>query len=398
VLVVSIAVTGGTGFLGLHLVRELLGGRRSVTLLTHAGSGDAMARVTRFLALTGAPPRLTAEAPDRLAVVPTDLTEPRLGLTERAFRDLADGLDQVWHSAGHIKLDGDPPTLRRINVDGTRRVLELAAAGARRPMVHHVSTAFVAGSRPDPVAYEDELDSSHGFENSYERSKYEAEVLVREWSRAHSRPVTVLRPSILVTDRPPHPALPAHPLGVLARSLTTVGALVSTMAPDPSPPVRPTVRVVGDPAGHLNFVPVEETARAMVRLSERAGETPPAGGVSTFHLVHDEDVPVGVLVGIFERLVPVRLELVSRPPADPSPLERTVRFFPGFVPYLRHRRLFDDTRARTVLGDRPPGRRVDRDYLLAGIGAGDPPPPRRPGAARVATTAPPTARNRSIRP
>jgi nucleoside-diphosphate-sugar epimerase len=262
-----------------------------------------------------------------------------------------------------------------------------------------VSTAFVAGSRPDPVAYEDELDPSHGFENSYERSKYEAEVLVREWSRAHSRPVTVLRPSILVTDRPPHPALPAHPLGVLARSLTTVGALVSTMAPDPSPPVRPTVRVVGDPAGHLNFVPVEETARAMVRLSERAGEPAAAGGVSTFHLVHDHDVPVGVLVGIFERLVPIRLELVPRPPADPSPLERTARFFPGFVPYLRHRRFFDDTRARTVLGDRPPSRRVDRDYLLAGIGAGDPPPPRLPGAARAATTAtPPTARNRSTHP
>jgi nucleoside-diphosphate-sugar epimerase len=377
-----IAVTGGTGFLGLHLVRELLGRHPSVTLLTHAGSADAVGRVTRFLALVGAPPRLIAEAPDRIRVVETDLAEPRLGLTKREFQELADGLDQVWHSAGLINLDGDLPTLRDVNVAGTRHMLELAAAGAQAPVFHHMSTAFVAGARPDPIAYEDDLDGSHGFENHYERSKYEAELLVREWSRTHSRPVVVLRPSILVTDRPPHPDLPAHPLAALTRSIRTIEELVRSMAPEPLPSERLTVRAVGDPAGHLNFVPVEDAARAMVRISQRAvsGTAPGAASgttaaVSTFHVVHDHEVPVPVLLEVVEHLIPVRVQLVTRAPADMTRLERVGFLLPGFAPYLRHRHVFDDTRARTLLGERPPGTPVDRDYLLAGIGAGQPPGP-----------------------
>jgi thioester reductase-like protein len=53
-----VAVTGATGFLGLHLVRELLRDKRNrLILLARAGSGDAMSRVVAFLELTGEPPQ-----------------------------------------------------------------------------------------------------------------------------------------------------------------------------------------------------------------------------------------------------------------------------------------------------------------------------------------------------
>ncbi|MGW1161218.1 SDR family oxidoreductase [Streptomyces sp. NPDC002513] len=369
-----VALTGATGFLGLRLLRRLLDTHRSVTVLAHARSGDTLHRITRFFALTGAPEPFLAELPDRLRVVETQVERPRLGLSSRAFQEVADGLGAIWHSAGSINLEGDLPELRRTNVEGTRHVLELAAAGRRRPVVHHVSTAFVAGSRRAGVAYEDELDGTYGFENAYERSKYEAEMLVHAWSREHRRPVVVLRPSILVTDLPPHPELPSHPLQVIERILRDARRTAGPRSPvhdgagpdgprGAEPGGRPRIRMVGHPHGRLNLMQVDHAAEVMVRL---AGRTP-SGGVDTYHVVHDRDVPVPTIVTLLERLVQLSIDLVATKPDDPSALEALVDCYPGMTPYLNHRRRFDDTRVRTLLGPSAASGRVDLDYLWSGL-------------------------------
>lgn len=155
--IVNIAITGATGFLGLHLVRELLRDQRNaLTLLAHTGSGDAMTRVLAFLELTGTPPPVIEQARGRMRVVEVDIRAPRLGLAEPDFRQLAGPLDAVWHSAGNIRLTDRLAALRAVNVDGTRHVLDLVGAGPGRPVLFHVSTAFVAGSRitghwPHPI-------------------------------------------------------------------------------------------------------------------------------------------------------------------------------------------------------------------------------------------------------
>ncbi|MFE2943944.1 SDR family oxidoreductase [Streptomyces sp. NPDC059255] len=359
-----VALTGATGFLGLRLLRRLLARHRSVTVLAHAGSGDALHRITRFFELTGAPEAFTARLTDRLRVVETELERPRLGLPGRAFRELADGLGAIWHSAGSINLEGDLPELRRTNVEGTRHVLELAAAGRGRPVVHHVSTAFVAGGRREGVAYEDELDDAYGFENAYERSKYEAEKLIHAWSREHARPVVVLRPSILVTDLAPHPELPSHPLQVVERIMRDARG---TRSGGPERDGRPRVRLVGHPHGRLNLLQVDHAAQLMVRLADRT----PSGGVDTYHVVHDRDVPVPMVVALLERLVPVSVELVGTEPDDPSALESLLDFYPGLAVYLTHRRRFDDTRVRALLGPSAASDRVDLDYLSSGLAARD---------------------------
>ncbi|MFE7336296.1 SDR family oxidoreductase [Streptomyces griseus] len=370
-----VALTGATGFLGLRLLRRLLGTHRSVTVLAHAGSGDALHRITRYFEVTGAPQAFIARLPHRLRVVESDLALPRLGLPARTYQELADSLGAIWHSAGSINLEGDLPELRRTNVEGTRRVLELAASGRGSPVVHHVSTAFVAGARRDGVAYEDELDDTGGFENAYERSKYEAELLVRAWSREHGRPVLVLRPSILVTDLPPHPELPSHPLQVVERILRDAR---STAPASPDPPggvgasggiagSRPRVRTVGHPHGRLNLLQVDHAAEVMVRLAGLK----PSGGVDTYHVVHDRDVPVPVVVALLERLVPIAIDLVAARPERPSALEALMEFYPGVTAYLAHRRRFDDTRVRARLGPSAVSAPVGLDYLWSGLAPRD---------------------------
>jgi len=76
-------------------------------------------------------------------------------------------------------------------------VLDLARDAGRLERVVHWSTAMVSGDRRGTF-YEEDLDAGQKFHNDYERTKYEAEKLVR--SAMRQLPITVLRPGIIVGD------------------------------------------------------------------------------------------------------------------------------------------------------------------------------------------------------
>ncbi len=356
------AITGGTGFLGIHLLHELLGDSGTFTLLVRP-QPDPIARLHKALVLVAGDGEGPAEEElrDRFAVIPVDFGEPRLGLPDQQFRALADSVDAVLHCAGNTKLDGDPATLHRANVDGTARMLELVAAGSRQPDLFHVSTAFVAGRRRSGTVLEHELTGEGGFENNYEQSKFEAESLVREWAQRTGRRVVILRPSILVTDQPPDPDFPLHSLSYLSKVGEAAQRLLSISGQPIN--VTPRVRVSGDPNGHLNFMPVGEAAQEMVRLLRLAPD-----GLSTYHVVHHHDVPGQTLLDVFYAVSSVQFSVVEGRIEDPSPLEKYLRWSKGFMPYLKHSRTYDTTGVTALLGA-PDGRTVvDVDYLLDGVG------------------------------
>jgi nucleoside-diphosphate-sugar epimerase len=352
------AITGGTGFLGIHMLGELLQGSGTFTLLTRPRA-DPIARIHKVLAGLGGQEWTDEHLRERLAVVAVDLAEPSLGLPDRQFKALADRVDAVLHCAGNVNLTGDLAALRRVNVDGTVRILELAQAGSRQPDLFHVSTAFVAGRRRTGIVYETEFGDDAGFENDYERSKFEAESLVRDWAQRTGRRVVVLRPGILVSNRPPDPDFPLHPLSYLAKQADPAMRLAYISGR----PLKATMslRVRGDPNGHVNFTPVGEAAEAMVRLLRLAPD-----GLSTYHVVHHHDVAVPTLVDLLNTVLPIRLSVVDGPIENPNVLERHVRSGRGFMPYLQHSRTFDAADARAILGQ--PGQTiVDGNYLHAGM-------------------------------
>ena len=104
------------------------------------------------------------------------------------------GSGRVIHSAASVAFDLPLEEARAINVEGTRRVLDFAGAVPGLQRVTYVSTAYVAGDRRG-TAYEDDRETG-AFRNSYERSKHEAETLVR----SSTLPWTIARPSIVVGE------------------------------------------------------------------------------------------------------------------------------------------------------------------------------------------------------
>ncbi|WP_168200552.1 SDR family oxidoreductase [Allokutzneria sp. NRRL B-24872] len=362
----TVAVTGATGFLGLRLVRELLERHTNLLVLAHVGSPDAVERIGRFLELSGTPRTVISTLPDRVRVVEVELTEPRMGLSDEDYEALAAELEVLWHCAGGVDPSAGIEALRLANVTTTRTVLDLLDAAPRKPLLHYVSSAFVAGSRRDGVIEEGALDDLPGFENAYERSKHEAETAVRAWAEETFRPVVVHRPSLMITDEPAPGELWSHPLLDLVRAGKAQQRRMRLGWLRLPRWLRPTVRLVGHEDARLNFIPVADAAAAMATIADSVAENGPPGVVQTYHVVHGSDVPVQAVVSVLEKNFPLRVKLVPQPPHRMRAVERVTQVS-SLEPYLSHRRTFDDARARSVLGPHGAETPIDLDYLLASV-------------------------------
>ena len=104
---------------------------------------------------------------------------------------------RVIHSAATVRFDHSLDEARRINVEGTRRILDFTSGVRELRSFAYVGTAYVAGNRSGLVR-EDELVVGQSYRNTYEQTKAEAEALVQ--SRLKRLPGVILRPSIIVGD------------------------------------------------------------------------------------------------------------------------------------------------------------------------------------------------------
>ena len=174
----TVLVTGATGMIGKALV-PLLARRNDVAAifaLTHA-SGYA-----------GSPCKVTA--------VRGDITAgPDLGITLQSRREIVDRATVIVHAAANTRFSSSLEEARAVNLEGTKNLLAFASHCSRLKAVAALSTVHVAGKRTGTIC-EDDLDHTAGFVNSYEQSKYESEVLLREHMK--ELPISVLRLSTVL--------------------------------------------------------------------------------------------------------------------------------------------------------------------------------------------------------
>ncbi len=346
----GVFLTGGTGFVGMQLLaRYLERGDRTIYALVRAEDRRAAEERLRgrLSALID-----TAAVGDRLVAVPGDVESPDLGLHPRDRDWLAAEIGQVVHAAASVSFELPLDESRRINVEGTRHMIDFARECDALERFAYVSTAYVAGDHDEEFG-EDDLEVGQEFRNPYEQSKYEAERLVR--GHAHHLPIQIFRPSIIVGEESSgwtdsFNVLYA-PLRVFAR-----GHLPFVPARQKSP---------------VDVVPVDYVADAIFELARR-----PIERLETYHLVAGpEATTVEEIVGLtckqLERPVPLVIPpSLYRRLMHPLMLwrsdgrrERALRRLETFFPYFSMRVRYSNERTRRLL--EPAGIRVSpfRSYF-----------------------------------
>ena len=270
----EILLTGATGFLGAHLLRELLAATdaRVWCLVRARDETEAMHRMTEAAARY----ELPAPPAGRAVPLPGNLAQPGLGLSDAQFRALARDVDIIYHPGAQVNFIYPYQELRAANVTGTREVIRLAGAYRGIP-VHYVSTtAVLAGlgvegarevTEETPLAYPEQLRMG------YVETKYVAEELLRSAGRA-GLPVAIYRPLDIVGSIDTGAWSTSTEMCALIRFMTDTG-----LAPDIDLP--------------LDYVPADVCAAAIRHISVTEGATG-----RTYHLASPEHALLGALVGL----------------------------------------------------------------------------------------------------
>jgi UDP-glucose 4-epimerase len=163
-----LAVTGGSGFIGTHVVDRLLDAGHDV------------------LALDLAPRRQDPRAEY------AELDVLDLAAVQRAFA----GVDAVFHLAGMSNVDhafDDPVRTVRLNVDGTGNVLEAARrSGVRRVLFASTVWVYGAAAGEAPLTEDAPFDLPRAG-HVYTSTKIAAETLVHSYQETYGVPFTILR-------------------------------------------------------------------------------------------------------------------------------------------------------------------------------------------------------------
>lgn len=229
-------VTGGTGLIGRHLVSRLLE-RGTVELLVRNPERHA-ARLESW-----------ASRGD-LVVHEGDITTPGLGIDKKL------DVDHVFHLAALYDLTASDQELERINVGGTKNLLDRLRSDRFDGTLHHVSSIAVAGDF-DGTFREEQLEAGQSHPHSYHRTKYESERL----ARAFGPKTRVYRPSAVVghattgeMDRLDGPYFLFEAIDRLRRVL---------------PPWAPMVSMAG---ATVDMVPVDWVASALDTIAHTPGQ------------------------------------------------------------------------------------------------------------------------------
>ena len=261
--------TGASGLLGSQLMCRLLAAGRPLAVLVRSTS-KASAR-ERVEAIIAAEEQAIGRPLPRPVVLDGDLTSPQCGLADAEIEWVRQSCSAVLHSAASLEFVGADRAGEpwRTNVDGTRRLLELAERAGIREF-HHVSTAYVCGLSPGPIP-ETPSDGAHGFRNDYEASKHEAEWLVRR--AAFLDKPSFYRPAVIVGDSRTGATTTYHGLMAMLQLMTVI---VRNLPADETGFRKVSLRLSMTGDEKRNMIPVDWTAEVIARLvgnADARGET-----------------------------------------------------------------------------------------------------------------------------
>ena len=262
-------VTGATGFIGRHLVEQLLKRDGDVHVLVREGSQERLdALVERW------------GQPGRIKRVVGDLQQPLLGVGDDAVAALKGQVRHFFHLAAIYDMTADEERNEQLNVAGTRQAVDLANA-LQAGCLHHVSSIAAAGEHKG-LFREDMFDEGQKLPSPYHRTKFESEKIARERSQV---PWRVYRPSVVVGHSETGEMDKIDGPYYFFKAIQKVRHWLPEWVP-----------LAGPELGHTNVVPVDYVAKAMDHIAH----LPDCDG-QAFHLTNPRSQRAGEVMNEFAK-------------------------------------------------------------------------------------------------
>lgn len=183
-----VVVTGITGSFGQLLLPKLFDTDTLLVCLVRAESLPVAEKiVTKNFSL---------KERQHIEIIAADLLNTDLGISSNKFQELIKKSTHILHAAATTHFTNPLNVARTINVGSTKQLISFAKKCNKLEKFGFVSTAYVAGKRIGRIL-EHEFDDTAGFLNSYEQTKYESELLVR--NEKNELPIQIFRPSLVIT-------------------------------------------------------------------------------------------------------------------------------------------------------------------------------------------------------
>ncbi|MCB1569199.1 MAG: SDR family oxidoreductase, partial [Xanthomonadales bacterium] len=264
-------VTGATGFIGRHLVSNLLKRKGTVHVLVRKGSQKKLDALVDRMGWDR----------KRIVAVMGDLAKPNLGLNADKVSELKGKIKHFFHLAAIYDLAADAASQVTANVEGTRNAVHLAEA-INAGCVHYASSIAVAGLYSGTFR-EDMFDEAEDLIHPYFRTKHDAEKVLREECK---RPYRIYRPGMVVGHSQTGEIDKIDGPYYFFTALKKLRELM--------PPWMPMIGIEG---GRVNLVPVDFVADAMDHIAHKPGLN---GGC--FHLTDPDPRRIGEVLNLFARV------------------------------------------------------------------------------------------------
>ncbi|RUT07000.1 hypothetical protein DSM106972_022610 [Dulcicalothrix desertica PCC 7102] len=195
-------VTGVTGYLGSHLLHELLqkGRYQKIYCLVRAEDyTEALLRLrTTFIKY-----QLPILKLSQVVVITGDIQQPQLQLPVDIYNKLAEEIDCVYHVAADTNYIKPYSAMKKPNIEGTANIISFASY-RRHKILHYVSTLAVYGSTTSLLGIEEVSEDLNisitapimSVEYAYVRAKWAAEYMVH-MAREKGLAVSIYRPGFI---------------------------------------------------------------------------------------------------------------------------------------------------------------------------------------------------------
>ncbi|MCK5843886.1 MAG: SDR family oxidoreductase [Victivallales bacterium] len=340
----KVLVTGITGLVGSAFAVRALQRDKKIELLAVVREGkdctveDRMIEAIREQCEFDGVPDIADDLIKRIEVVEGDMSNPVHLAMSHKLKDV----NAIFHCAADVNLGSDTDgSTYNVNYNGTKVLLDIGHE-LKVKAFHYISTAYVAGATVGEV--KEGPSPAIAWQNAYERSKFDAEALVRN----SGIPFTIHRPSIIVGRRKDGKI--RKPLAfyyVLEFFGVIKDRICGKMHLEPSDWLEMPIRLQANADGKVFFVPIDYVVEVTTDLFFSPVEN------KTYHLTGNSFVTVRDILAAVCKALKVKNMTIVNTINDKMTMDEKLlhRFLGEFLPYFASESIFDISNVTDQFGD-----------------------------------------------